>query len=251
MSRIVIKMQPQLERMREAGRLTYRTLALLAEHIRPGVTTKQLDAIAHEFIADNGGTPSFLGYMGYPAAICASVNSTVIHGIPDGYALRDGDIVSIDVGAFLDGYHGDAARTYPVGDISPENRRLIETTKRCFLAGAAKAVAGNYVCDISREVQRVATEAGYGIVREFVGHGVGKTMHEAPEVPNFFSPQQPRVRLHEGMTIAIEPMINAGSGQIRVMKDGWAVVTADGMPSAHYENTIAVTKGEPLVLTDA
>ena len=251
MSHIVIKTPSQIEHMRVAGRLTYQTLELLREHARPGITTKKLDKLAREFMRDNGATPSFLGYMGYPASICASVNDTIIHGIPSGYALKDGDILSVDVGACIEGYHGDAARTFLIGEVDEETKHLVEITERCFTEGIKKAVAGNFVADISRALQRIASEAGYGIVREFVGHGVGKQMHEAPEVPNFFAPRMPVVRLRAGMTIAVEPMINLGTAGIRILKDGWTVKTADGKPSAHYENTIAITDCQPLILTDA
>ena len=249
MTAITLKTESQIAKMREAGRLTYLTLKLMGELVRPGITTKELDKAAYEFIRDNGATPSFLDYNGYPASICTSVNEQVVHGIPGEYELKDGDIVSIDVGAYLNGWHGDAARTFIVGEVSPAVKKLVEVTKECFFEGMKMCVAGNELSAVSAAIQNHAERAGYGVVRELVGHGIGRRMHEEPEVPNFTDPHFPRVRLHAGMTIAIEPMINMGRADVRVLRDGWTVIAADRKPSAHYENTVAITEAGPVILT--
>ena len=249
MAAITLKTESQIAKMREAGRLTYLTLKLMGELVRPGITKEELDQAAYEFIRENGAKPSFLDYTGDPASICASVNEQVVHGIPGEYELKDGDIVSIDVGAYLNGWHGDAARTFIVGEASPAVKKLVEVTKECFFEGLKMCVAGNELSAVSAAIQNHAERAGYGVVRELVGHGIGRRMHEEPEVPNFTDPHFPRVRLHAGMTIAIEPMINMGRADVRMLRDGWTVIAADRKPSAHYENTVAITEAGPVILT--
>ncbi len=253
---IIIKTDAQVSLMREAGRLTYQTLELLGALARPGITTKELDSAAFEFIKSRGAEPSFLGYSGFPASICTSVNSQVVHGIPGTYRLKAGDILSVDVGVHLNGWHGDAARTYCIGEVSLETKKLVEITEKCFYEGIKFARDGYHLSDISRAIEKCAKEAGYGIVRDLVGHGIGRSMHEAPEVPNFTCPirmgeREPKVRLRKGMTLAIEPMINLGGDAVVVRNDGWTVETFDNRPSAHYENTIAITDSDPIILTSA
>lgn len=247
---IQIKSRESLDRMKEACRITAAALAYLAGLVAPGVTTQELDRKAHAFFRDHGAEPSFLGYNGYPCSICTSVNEQVVHGIPGSYVLQEGDIVSIDAGAYVNGYHGDAARTFAVGDIAPEAAQLIRVTRECFFQGAKAARAGAHVSDISRAVEAHARGYGYGVVRELTGHGIGRRMHEEPSIPNYLEPRQGRgARLRPGMTLAIEPMINLGGRAVKCLADGWTVVTRDGSLSAHYENTIAVTEQEPLILT--
>ncbi|MEG2857998.1 MAG: type I methionyl aminopeptidase, partial [Clostridia bacterium] len=214
----------------------------------PGVTTKELDTLIHDFIVARGAYPTFLGYGGFPGSACISVNDEVIHGIPGSRTLHDGDIVKIDVGATIDGYVGDCANTFAVGNISDEAKRLIEVTRQSFYEGIKFAHAGNRISDISHAVQQYAETNGFSVVRSFVGHGVGAELHEDPEVPNFGKPGK-GVRLCAGMTLAVEPMINAGTFPVNTLKNGWTVVTADGKLSAHYENSIAITDGEPQILT--
>ena len=245
---ITIKNERELESMRQACRLTAAARALAGEMVRPGVTTKAIDQAVHDFIVGQGAKPSFLNYNGFPASACISVNSTVIHGIPGGYVLREGDIVSIDVGAFYKGFHGDCAATFACGAISTEAQRLIDVTKQSFFEGMKFATKGNRVQDISHAIQTYVESNGFSIVRSFVGHGVGRQLHEEPEVPNFGHPGR-GPRLVKGMTIAVEPMVNAGTHEVRVLKDGWTVQTADGKLSAHYENTVLITDGEPEILT--
>ena len=245
---ISIKSQREIDCMRRAGEITGLALAAGGRAVEPGVTTAQIDRIVRESIVSRGATPSFLGYRGYPASCCISINSEVIHGIPGSRKLRPGDIVSIDVGAFYDGFHGDTAATFPVGDISPEAARLIEVTRKCFFDGVKKAMAGARIGDISRAVEKTARGAGYGVVRDYTGHGVGRQLHEDPSVPNY-SDGSHGPRLLPGMTFAIEPMINAGGDGIIVLKDGWTVKTADGSLSAHYEHTVCVTDDSPILLT--
>lgn len=262
--RIIIKSERQIALMRKAGKLTAEARAYGASLIRPGITTKELDKAMHKFIVANGGYPSFLHLYGFPGTACISVNDEIIHGIPGKRRLEEGDIVSIDIGACIGyegidkktglpigGYHGDCAGTYPVGQISDEAKRLIQVTEQSFWAGIKNAVAGNRVSDISRAVQTTVEAAGYSVVREYVGHGVGTHMHEAPEVPNYVTAHRMGgdPRLVKNMTIAVEPMVNAGGVAIRQMPDGWTVKTADGSLAAHYENTILITGGEPEVLT--
>ena len=245
---IAIKNERELESMRQACKITANARALAGQMVRPGVSTKAIDRAVHGFIVSQGAKPSFLNYNGYPASVCVSVNSTVIHGIPDGYILKEGDIVSVDVGAFYEGFHGDCAATYACGAISTEAQRLIDVTRQSFYEGIARAKKGNRVQDISHAVQTYVESNGFAVVRSFVGHGVGRKMHEEPEVPNFGMPGR-GPRLLPGMTIAVEPMVNAGTYEVRVLKDGWTTVTADGKLSAHYENTVLITDGEPEILT--
>ena len=245
---IAIKNERELALMRKACKITAAARALAGEMVRPGVSTKQIDKAVHDFIVSQGAQPSFLGYHGFPGSICASVNNTVIHGIPGGYILKEGDIVSIDVGAYYQGFHGDCAATYACGAISAEAQRLIDVTKQSFFEGIRFATRGHRVSDISHAIQTYVESNGFSVVRSFVGHGVGRQLHEEPEVPNFGKPGR-GPRLVPGMTIAVEPMVNAGVYDVRVLKDGWTTVTADGKLSAHYENTVLITDGEPEILT--
>ena len=247
---IAIKNERELTLMRKACRITAAARALAGEMVRPGVSTKQIDKAVHDFIVSQGAQPSFLGYGGFPASACVSVNNTVIHGIPDGYILKEGDIVSIDVGAYYQGFHGDCAATFPCGAISAEAQKLIDVTKQSFFEGMRFATRGHRVSDISHAIQKHVESNGFSVVRTFVGHGVGAQLHEEPEVPNFGKPGR-GPRLVPGMTIAVEPMVNAGVYDVRVLKDGWTTVTADGKLSAHYENTVLITDGEPEILTVA
>lgn len=245
---IVRKSQAELETMREAGRVTARALHAVGAAVRPGVTTAELDAIAAEVIASAGAEPAFKGYHGFPATICASRNSVVVHGIPGKERLAEGDIISVDVGAIVDGYYGDSAYTWPVGQVSPAVTELLNATKRGLEAGIARCVRGMRLYDISAAVQQVAESAGFSIVREYVGHGIGRTMHEEPQVPNYGTAGRGPT-LQTGMVLAIEPMVNAGGPGVVQRDDGWTVVTADGSPSAHFEHTVAITEEGPLVLT--
>ena len=234
--------------MRQACKITAAARALAGEMVRPGVTTREIDKAVREFIVAQGAKPSFLGYHGFPGSTCISVNNTIIHGIPGGYVLKEGDIVSVDVGALYEGFHGDCAATFACGAISTEAQKLIDVTKQSFFEGIRFAKRGNRVQDISHAIQTYVESNGFSVVRSFVGHGVGRQLHEEPEVPNFGkSGHGPR--LLKGMTLAIEPMVNAGVYDVRVLKDGWTVLTADGKLSAHYENTVLITDGEPEILT--
>ena len=245
---IVIKNGHDIEAMRQACRITAAARALAGDMVRPGVTTREIDQAVHDFIVAQGAKPSFLGYHGFPASTCISVNSTVVHGIPDGYVLKDGDIVTVDVGAYYKGFHGDCAATYPCGTVSAEAEKLIAVTKQSFFEGIRFATRGHRVSDISHAIQTYVESNGFSVVRAFVGHGVGAQLHEDPEVPNFGAPGR-GPRLLPGMTLAIEPMVNAGTYDVRVLKDGWTTVTADGKLSAQYENTVLITDGEPDILT--
>ncbi len=245
---ISIKTERELEVMRRAGRITAGARALAGSMVRPGVTTKEIDKAVHDFIVSQGAKPSFLNYAGYPASACISVNDVVIHGIPDGRVLREGDIVSVDVGAYWGGFHGDCAATFACGAVSREAEKLIAVTKQSFFEGLKFARQGNRVSDISHAVQAYVEANGFSVVRSFVGHGVGEQLHEAPEVPNFGAPGR-GPRLVRGMTIAVEPMVNQGTYDVRVLKDKWTTVTVDGKLSAHYENTLLITDGEPEILT--
>lgn len=251
---ILIKSQKEIEYMRESGRIVALALDAIEKAIRPGVTTRELDKIATDVLKKEGAIPSFKGQQGfegskpYPATICASVNNQIIHGIPGDYVLQDGDIISIDMGALKNGYHGDAARTFAVGNVSETAKKLIEVTKGSFFEGLKMAKAGNRISDISHAVQSYAESFGFSVVRDFVGHGIGKELHEEPQVPNYGKPGR-GPRLASGMVIAVEPMINEGSYDINILKDGWTVITVDGKLSAHYENTILITDGEPELLT--
>ena len=245
---IPIKNERELAVMRQACKITAAARALAGDMVRPGVTTKEIDKAVHDFIVAQGAKPSFLNYHGYPASACISVNNVVIHGIPDGYKLQEGDIVSIDVGAFWKGFHGDCAATFACGEISPTAEKLISVTKQSFFEGIKFARQGHRVSDISHAVQNYVEKNGFSVVRAFIGHGVGENLHEEPEVPNFGSPGR-GPRLIKGMTLAVEPMVNAGGYDVRVLKDQWTTVTTDGSLSAHYENTVLITDGEPEILT--
>lgn len=245
---IIIKNHNEITLMKKAGRIVGETLLLLEKEIKPGVTTAELDRMAEEFITKHGAKPSFKGLYGFPSSLCISVNEQVIHGFPGAYVLREGDIVSIDCGAFLDGFHGDAARTFPVGNISVEAQRLIDITKESFFQGIKFAKEGNKLTDISYGIQSYVEAAGFSVVRDFVGHGIGRKVHEDPNVPNFGkSGRGPK--LLEGMVLAIEPMVNIGTHKVKTLKDGWTVVTADSSLSAHYENTVAILSDGPEILT--
>lgn len=246
---ITLKTAAEIEKMRDAGKIVAEVLALMEENVRPGISTAELDAIAERHIVKSGAIPTFKGYNGFPASICASLNDEIVHGIPrPDRILQEGDIISIDTGATFRGFVGDAARTFAIGEISTEAAKLIEVTKECFYAGMEKATTENRLGDVSHAIQRHAERYGYGVVRELVGHGVGEKMHEPPNVPNFGKSGR-GLRLQKGLTIAIEPMIVTGHYAIRVLSDEWTCVTHDGGLAAHYENTIAVTDGEPLILT--
>ena len=247
---IAIKNERELNVMRKACKITAAARALAGEMVRPGVSTQQIDKAVHDFIVAQGAKPSFLGYHGYPASVCISVNNTVIHGIPGGYVLQEGDIVSIDVGAYYEGFHGDCAATFPCGAISTQAQKLIDVTKQSFYEGIRLATRGHRVSDISHAIQTYVESNGFSVVRSFVGHGVGAQLHEEPEVPNFGQPGR-GPRLLPGMTLAIEPMVNIGTYDVKVLGDGWTTVTADGKLSAHYENTVLITDGEPEILTVA
>ena len=245
---IIRKSSEEIDRMRRAGRLVGHTLSTLVEAARPGVSLLDLDTLAERVIRDGGGIPSFLGYHGFPATLCLSPNSWVVHGIPDGQPLEEGDILSIDCGAIVEGYHGDAAVTVPIGRVDEAARRLIETTERAMWAGIAQARPGNRLSDIGHAVEQVASALGYGVVREYVGHGIGTRMHEEPQVPNYGRPGR-GLRLDVGLALAIEPMVNEGGPETEVLEDGWTVVTRDGSRSAHFEHTVAITPHGPEVLT--
>ena len=246
---ITLKSAHEIEAMRLAGKITAAARALAREMVKPGVTTQQIDKAVFHFIREQGAIPSFLHYNGYPASVCVSVNDEIIHGIPSKRVLQEGDIVSVDVGAYIGGYHGDCAGTYPCGQVSDEAMRLIRVTQDSFFEGLKYAREGCRLSDISHAVQTYVEANGFSVVREYVGHGIGRNMHEAPEVPNYGKPGH-GPRLLRGMTIAVEPMVNAGSAAIKQMPDGWTVKTADGKYAAHYENTILITAGDPELLTD-
>lgn len=249
MELITIKTPEEIEKMRAAGRLTAQARALAGSMVRPGVTTGEIDREVRRFIRSHGAKPSFLGYGGFPGSICASVNEVVIHGIPGSRRLEEGDIVSIDVGAYLHGFHGDCAATFPCGKVSPEAQKLMDVTRESFFKGIAQAKEGNRVRDIGHAVQQYVESFGYSVVRDFVGHGVGREMHEPPEVPNY-GPGGHGPRLMPGMVIAVEPMVCAGDWRVKVLKDNWTTVSADGSLTAHYENTILITEDAPVILTD-
>ena len=245
---ITLKSGHEIEMMRRAGKITAAARALAREMVKPGVTTQQIDEAVYQFITSQGATPSFLNYSGFPASACISVNDEVIHGIPGKRVLREGDIVSVDVGAYIGGYHGDCAGTYPCGQVSDEAMRLIRVTQQSFFEGLKYAREGHRVSDIGAVVQAYVEANGFSVVREFVGHGIGRHLHESPEVPNYGKPGH-GPRLLRGMTLAVEPMVNAGAAAIRQLSDGWTVKTADGKYAAHYENTVLITAGEPEILT--
>lgn len=246
---IVLKSRRELELMREAGRISAQALKLAGEAVQPGITTREIDKIAYDYIISQGAKPSFLNYNGFPATACISINQEVIHGIPDDrHVIKEGDIVSIDLGAVINGYHGDNAATFPCGKISPAAERLCNTTREALYIGLSKAVAGNRLGDVGSAIQEHCMKRGYGVVRDYTGHGIGTHLHEDPSVPNYGRPGK-GARLVPGMTIAIEPMINEGTQDVRVLKNNWTVVTADGKLSAHFEHTVAITDGECLILT--
>ena len=245
---IILKSKAEIETMARAGAVVADTLALLGEHIEPGVSTAELDTIAEEFIRGKGGVPTFLGYKGYPAATCLSPNSMVVHGIPGPAKLGEGDILSVDVGVTLDGFVADSAWTFPVGAIAPETQRLLDVCQAALEAGIEQARPGNSVSDISRAVQTVTEEAGFGVIRSLVGHGVGRSMHEEPQVPNFVTKHR-GPELRAGMTLAIEPMITVGAPDVYVHDDDWSISTTDGSLAAHFEHTVAVTAEGPRILT--
>lgn len=245
---IVLKTASELAAMRRAGQATARALARVAEAIRPGVTTRELDAIAEEAIRKEGGVPAFKGYRGFPASVCLSVNEVVVHGIPSDRRLEPGDIVSIDIGVILEGFYGDMARTFPVGTISPRAERLLAVTWEALERGIAAARAGSRVSDISWAIQSYVEAQGYSVVKEFVGHGIGREMHEDPPVPNYGRPGR-GPRLEPGMVLAIEPMVNEGRDKIKVLSDRWTAVTVDGKLSAHFEDTVAIWPDRTEILT--
>ncbi len=246
---VTIKSPREIELMRESNRLLAEVHKALEEAIRPGMTTLDVDRLGEKLIRDRGCVPNFKNYNGYPASICVSVNDEVVHGIPSKYRiLQEGDIVSLDAGLIYQGYHSDAARTHAVGKISPEKQKLIDVTRQSFFEGMKFAKAGNYLYDISNAIDAHVSQFGYGIVRDLVGHGIGTHLHEDPQIPNFAQKKR-GIKLAPGMTLAVEPMINMGTWQVEFLSDGWTVVTKDGLPSAHYENTILITEGEPEILT--
>jgi len=245
---ITLKSAREIELMRRAGKITAAARALAGEMVKPGVTTREIDKAVHHFIKSQGAEPSFLNYNGYPGSVCISVNDEIIHGIPGERVLKEGDIVSIDVGAYIGGVHGDCAATYACGTISAEAQRLIDVTRQSFFEGIKFAREGYRVSDIGHAVQEYVEANGFSVVREYVGHGVGRKLHESPEVPNYGAPGH-GPKLLRGMTIAVEPMVNMGAAAIRQMPDGWTVRTADGKYAAHYENSILITSGEPELLT--
>lgn len=245
---IVIKSAREIEIMRQAGRITAETLAVVSESVRPGITTRELDVITYRTITKQGATPSFKGYRGYPASLCASINEEVVHGIPDKRVLKEGDIVSLDIGAYYKGYHGDSAVTVAVGKVNGRVQALLDATRAGLAAAIAAARAGARVGDISNAVQTTVEALGFSVVREYTGHGVGRDLHEDPMVPNVGAPHQGAL-LRPGMTLALEPMINMGGWAVQVKPNGWTVVTRDGGWSAHFEHTVAITDGEADILT--
>ena len=245
---ILIKSKDEIEIMRRAGAVVAGALDMAERELKPGMTTKRLDELIEDYIRSQGAIPAFKNYQGFPASACISIDSEVVHGIPGNRAIRDGEIVSVDVGSIVDHYYGDSARTIPVGEITAEKQRLLEVTRNALASGIDKARKGNKLGRISASVQQVAEGAGFGVVRQLVGHGIGRSMHEEPQVPNFGS-ENDGPMLETGMVIAIEPMINLGTYDVKTLPDGWTVVTSDGRPSAHFEHTVAVTDGDPDILT--
>lgn len=247
---IVLKTSRELKLMREAGRISAKALRLVGEAVKPGVSTAYLDKLAYDYIISEGARPNFLNYGGFPATACISVNNQVIHGIPSKHTiLKEGDIVSVDLGAAIDGYNGDNAATFACGNVSDEAQRLMDVTRESLYEGIKMATVGNRIGDIGSAVQQYVEARGYSVVRKFVGHGVGASLHEDPEVPNYGKPGR-GVRLQRGMTLAIEPMVNAGGYDVQQLSDGWTVITADGSLSAHFEHSIAITDDGPIILTD-
>lgn len=245
---IILKTKREIEIMRKAGRLVAMSHEIVRKHIKPGITTKELDQIVEDFLKSQNAIPTFKGYNGFPYSICASVNEEVVHGMPGDRKLKEGDIISVDIGATFEGYVGDSAKTFFVGEVDDEKRRLVEVTRQSFYEGIKFAKESYRLSDISHAIQEYVENAGFSVVRDYVGHGVGKNMHESPQIPNFGKPGK-GPRLQQGMVLAIEPMINAGTYNVKVLDNDWTVVTLDGKPSAHYEHTIAITDGEPELLT--
>ncbi len=248
MAVIHYKSNEELEIIRESGKILGKAHAEIAKIIRPGVKTNELDKIAYQFIADNGGIPSFKGYNGFPSTLCISVNEVVVHGFPSEYELKDGDIISVDCGVKYNGYHSDSAYTYPVGNVKEEVLKLLRITKESLYKGVEQAIVGNRIGDIGFSIQSFVEKEGYSVVRELVGHGLGKSLHEKPEVPNYGN-RGKGLKLEENLVIAIEPMINLGKKNVVQENDGWTIRTSDRMPSAHFEHTVAVKKGKPEILT--
>lgn len=245
---IYIKTREEIELMRESALMVSRTLGIIAKEVKPGITPKFLDKIAEEYIRDNGGVPAFKGYRGFPATLCISINEAVVHGIPTDKSLAEGDIISVDCGVKKNGFYGDHAYSFAVGVVKPELLKLLEVTKESLYKGIEQCVAGNRVGDISYAVQQHAEKHGYGVVRELVGHGLGKSLHEDPEVPNY-GKRGDGPKLKDGMVLAIEPMINLGKKNVKQLNDGWTIVTADGLPSAHFEHDVAIIDGKPEILS--
>lgn len=245
---IILKSEHEIEYIRQASQLTAKTLTELIKHVKPGVTTKELDTIAEDYIRSHGGIPSCKGYYDYPATICASVNEEVVHGIPGNRKLKNGDVISIDLVSSINGYHGDSAITVPVGKINSKVKNLLQVTEEALFKGIEQAVVGNRIGDIAHAVQKHAEAAGYGVVRDFVGHGIGRDMHEDPKVPNYGTPGQGPM-LKPGMVICIEPMITMGTYKVRVLADNWTAITMDKKPAAHFEHTVLITENGPEILT--
>ncbi len=245
---IVVKTREEIEIMREAALLVSKTLGMLATEIKPGVTTLQLDRLAEQYIRDNGGVPGFLGLYGCPCTLLTSVNEQIVHGLPTNRALEDGDVVSCDLGAIVNEYYGDHCYTFEVGNVAPETKKLLQVTKESLYVGIREFRSGNRVEDVGSAIQRYAEGHGYSVVRELVGHGLGKKMHEGPEMPNYGKKGRGKLFM-EGMTVAIEPMINMGTKNIKQLKDGWTIVTRDGKPSAHFEHDVALVDGKPELLS--
>jgi methionyl aminopeptidase len=247
---ITLKSASELALMREAGRIVAEVLSRIEEKVAPGISTADLEAIAEEIIVGkHGAIPSFKGYRGFPGMVCASLNEEIVHGIPGQRVMHQGDIVSVDVGVIYKGYHGDAAVTVAVGDIDSETQRLLDVTAESLQVGIGAALPGSWSSDISKAIQHYVESQGFSVVREYTGHGIGRNMHEDPQVPNFHAPRMGRARLRPGMTVALEPMVNAGGWRTRVLDDDWTVVTADGQRSAHFEHTVAITQNGPEILT--
>lgn len=244
----IIKTEEEIELMRKSAGMVSKTLAVLAEKVQPGVTPLDLDRLAEEYIRDHGGIPGFKGLYGFPNTLCTSINHQVVHGIPNGRPLEEGDIISVDCGVLMNGFYGDQAYTFMVGEVGESIKKLLEVTKACLILGIQQAVAGRRVGDISQAIQNHAESHGFGVVRELVGHGLGRKMHEAPEVPNY-GKKGKGPKLVKGMTLAIEPMINQGTRNVKQLKDGWTIVTADGRPSAHFEHDIVVRDNQAEILT--
>lgn len=247
---VMLKPQKDVEKIRAAGKILHDCLVEVRKMVVERVRTRDLDQFAEEFIRRHGATPAFKGYQGFPASLCISVNEEVVHGIPNGYRIKNGDILSVDCGVCLDGLIADSATTIPVGELPVEHQKLLRVTEESLYLGIEQAKVGNYVCDISSAVQNYVESHGFSVVRELVGHGVGYFVHEEPQVPNFTTPGDKGARLEEGMVIAIEPMVNLGTYAVQRKKDGWTIVTCDKKPSAHYEHTVAITKNGPDILTN-